>query len=157
MAKSIELIKEEGADQKQDNIVGLMGDLMSMDRELKSMMELVKKVSQSGIIEVLKALMETYGDVASVVFNEMAEPENSNFIRNLLTIYTLLSRINPDMLRKFMENLADSIQNADTNRTKPPLGLFSLGRELKDEDVSAGIRVLLSAAKGFTKKDDKPR
>jgi uncharacterized protein YjgD (DUF1641 family) len=157
MAKSIELIKEEETEQKQDNIVGLMGDLMSMDKELKSMMELVKKISQSGVIEVLKALIEKYGDVTSVVFNELAEPENSNFIRNLLTLYTLLSRINPELLRKFMENLADSIQNADTNKTKPPLGLFSLGRELRDEDISAGIRVLLSAAKGFTKKDDKPR
>jgi uncharacterized protein YjgD (DUF1641 family) len=157
MSKPIELIKEEETGTTPDSMMSILNSLMTMDRELKSLIELVQKVSQSGAIDFLKAMLEKYRDVTSVVFSELSEPENSNFIRNILTLYTLLSRVDPDILRRFMENLAQSIQSSESNRNKPPLGLLGMGREIKDPDVSAGLRVLLSAAKGFTKKDENKR
>ena len=43
-----------------------------------------------------------------------------------------------------------SITAADRLKADGPLGLLKIGSQLKDPDVSAGVRVLLSVARGFT-------
>lgn len=154
MAKQIEKISMESATAGQDNIVGLLNELMAMDKELAAILSILRKVSDSGMLEALAAMLERNGEVMSVVFNELSQKENSNFVRNLLTIYTLLSRVDPDRLRKFMKNLAKALNGADSFRNEKPLGLMTIGREMKNPDVNAGIRVLLSAARGFTAKND---
>ena len=53
-----------------------------------------------------------------------------------------------------MKNLAKALNGADSFRNEKPLGLMTIGREMKNPDVNAGIRVLLSAARGFTAKND---
>lgn len=155
MAKQIEKISLEPVSDKQDNMVGLLNDLMNMDKELAAILSILRKVSESGLLEAMTAMLERNGEVMSVVFNELSQKENSNFVRNLLTIYTLLSRVDPERLGRFMKNLSRSINAADSFSTEKPLGLMAIGREMKNPDVSAGLRVLLSAARGFTIKDDK--
>lgn len=154
MAKQIEKIILEPLGEKQDNMVGLLNDLMSMDKELAAILSILKKVSESGLLEGITAMLERNGEVMSVIFNELSQKENSNFVRNLLTIYTLLSRVDPEKLGRFMKNLSRSINGVDSFSKGKPLGLMAIGREMKNPDVSAGLRVLLSAAKGFTTKDD---
>ncbi len=154
MSKQIEKIAVESVSDKQDNMVGLLNDLMGMDRELSAVLSILKKVSESGILEGVAAMLERNGEVMSVLFNELTQKENSNFVRNILTIYTLLSRVEPERLGLFMKNLSRSLNSADSLKNEKPLGLLGIGREIKDPDVSAGIRVLLSAAKGFTAKHD---
>ena len=155
MAKQIEKISLEPVSDKQDNMVGLLNDLMNMDKELAAILAILKKVSESGLLEAMAAMLERNGEVMSVVFNELSQKENSNFVRNLLTIYNLLSRVDPERLGRFMKNLSRSINAADSFSNEKPLGLMAIGREMKNPDVSAGLRVLLSAARGFTIKDDK--
>ena len=89
MAKQIEKISLEPVSDKQDNMVGLLNDLMNMDKELAAILAILKKVSESGLLEAMAAMLERNGEVMSVVFNELSQKENSNFVRNLLTIYTL--------------------------------------------------------------------
>ena len=154
MSKAIEKIEVESSQANQDSMVAILNDLMSMDREIGSVLAILRKVTESGILEALAALIERNQEVMSVIFGELSQKENSNFVRNILTVYTLLSRIDPEKLRKFMKNLAESINESDKFRGERPLGLLSIGREIKDPDISTGIRVLLNAARGFSTKDD---
>ncbi|BAB59386.1 TVG0257960 [Thermoplasma volcanium GSS1] len=104
---------------------------------------------------MIKAIMEHKADVVGVATEEIYKEKNQNFLRNILTIYTLLSSIDSERLRKFMENAAKSIESADKLKAEGSLSLLKIGSQLKDPDVSAGVRVLLSVAKGFTKDEEK--
>ena len=149
MAKMIEEIEE---DKKSGSVSPdeLMEQIMNHASDISAVLDLIAAANRTGVIAFLKALVENHQDVTGVVVEEATSQSNMRFIRNLLSVYTVLSRIDPEKLRPFMENAADSIADADRLKADGPLGLLKIGSQLKDPDVSAGVRVLLSVAKGFT-------
>jgi len=149
MAKMIEEIEE---DKKSGSVSSdeMMEQIMNHASDISAVLDLIAAANRTGVIGFLKALVENHQDVTDVVVEEATSQSNMRFIRNLLSVYTMLSRIDPDRLRPFMENAADSITAADGLKAEGPLGLLKIGSQLKDPDVSAGVRVLLSIAKGFT-------
>ncbi len=149
MAKMIEEIEE---DKKSGSVSSdeIMEQIMNHASDISAVLDLIAAANRTGVIGFLKALVENHQDVTDVVVEEATSQSNMRFIRNLLSVYTMLSRIDPDRLRPFMENAADSITAADGLKVEGPLGLLKIGSQLKDPDVSAGVRVLLSIAKGFT-------
>ena len=149
MAKMIEEIEE---DKKSGSVSSdeMMEQIMNHASDISAVLDLIAAANRTGVIAFLKALVENHQDVTDVVVEEATSQSNMRFIRNLLSVYTMLSRIDPDRLRPFMENAADSITAADGLKVEGPLGLLKIGSQLKDPDVSAGVRVLLSIAKGFT-------
>ena len=154
MAKMIEHVETEekpGSDISEETL----GQLARHAEDISAVLELVSVARRSGILEFLKAIMERREDAAEVLVEEATRDPNMRFLRNLLSVYTLLSRVNPDKIRGFMENAAESIQSADHFREEGPLGLLKINSQLKDPDVSAGLRVMLSLAKGFTSREKK--
>ncbi|MEM0156772.1 MAG: DUF1641 domain-containing protein [Thermoplasmataceae archaeon] len=149
MAKMIEKIEENGKtgiispDEVLEQIAGHAQDISAV-------LELIAAANKTGMISFLKSLVENYQGITDVVVEEATSQSNMRFLRNLLSIYTVLSRVDPDRLRPFMENAAHSVEDADRLKAEGPLGLLKIGSQLKDPDVSAGVRVLLSMAKGFT-------
>lgn len=50
-----------------------------------------------------------------------------------------------------MENAAEEMTKGSGGEPQKPLGLLSMGSLFKDQDVSAGLRILVGTMKGFTK------
>ncbi len=154
MAKMIEHVEiDENQDSKTSD--ALLAELALHLEDISAVLDLISSARKSGVLEFLKALMERREDATEVLVEEVTSDPNMRFIRNLLSLYTLLSRVNPDRIRGFMENAAVSIQSADKFREEGGLGILKLNSMLKDPDVSAGLRVLLNLSKGFTSRDKK--
>ncbi len=149
MAKMIEKIEENG-NAETVSPEAVMEEMAGHMEDISAVLDLVAAANRSGMISFLKSLVENYRGITDVVVEEATSQSNMRFIRNLLSIYTVLSRVDPERLRPFMENAARSVEDADRLKAEGPLGLLKIGSQLKDPDVSAGIRILLSMAKGFT-------
>lgn len=116
---------------------------------------LIESMEENGLLEFLDGIARNYKHTVELITDEMSRESNRRFLTNALSIYTLLSSIDPDRLTSFVRNVASSFNAADDAREKGSVGILSLLSEMKDRDVSAGIRILLSIMKGFTseKKD----
>lgn len=154
MAKMIEEI-ESGNPKDSEISAGVLSLLAEHGEDLKAVLDLVSLARRSGLLDFLKALLERKEDATEVLVEEATKDPNMKFLRNLLSVYTLLSRIDPDRIRGFMENAADSVQSAGKFKGEGPMGILKINSQIKDPDVSAGLRVLFSLARGFTAREKK--
>lgn len=152
MAKLIEEIEKMTEDEYSSNQEQDVFKLLSEHTdELRTLFSLVKSASNSGICTLAKALMDNKGESMQDITEELAKPKNVNFIRNLMSIYSLLSNIEPDVVRGFMLNLADAVDKSPGMKGQGSMGLMALRSNMKDPDVAVGFRVLFEVAKGFTR------
>lgn len=152
MAKLIEEIEkmteEEAKDSREQDIFKILSE---HSQEIASLLDMVKAASDSGLFTILRAFMENKGESVSGITEELAKPKNVRFVRNLMSIYTLLSNIEPDIVRNFMLNLAGAVDKSSSLRDQGGMGLLALRSSMKDPDVAVGFRVLYEVAKGFTR------
>jgi uncharacterized protein YjgD (DUF1641 family) len=121
-------------------------------RSMIELMQVVKALSDSGILSIASSLLENYQDALSTITEELSDGRMENFIRNVSAVYTLLSRLPPEMVSSFMENAADEMTKGNREHPGKPMGLLSLNSLIKDPDVSSGMRILIGTMKGFTRK-----
>ena len=156
MAKLIEKIEkmteEEEKDANEQDIFKLLSE---HSEELASLLDLLKTANDSGLFTLVRALLENKGESMSGITEELAKPKNVRFVRNLMSIYTLLSNIDPDIVRNFMLNLASAVDKSLDLRDQGGMGLLALRSSMKDPDVAVGFRVLYEVAKGFTRSGNK--
>ena len=155
MAKLIEEIETNVQEESLDGTLDLATLLSKHGEEIDAFLDLVKSAKESGIFTFLKALFENKGESMSEISSELTKPQNLRFVRNLMSIYTLLSNIDPDTVRKFMLNLANAVDKSESLKDKGPMGLMALRSNMKDPDVTVGFRVLFEVAKGFTRPSTK--
>lgn len=151
MAKLIEEIEkmteEEVTVSDERDIFKLLSEHME---EIGSLLNLLKTASDSGVLTLLNGLFENKGESMQEISDELAKPKNIRFVRNLMSIYTLLSNIDPDVVRTFMLNLSSAVDRSPQLKNEGPMGLLSIRSNMKDPDVAVGFRVLFEIAKGFT-------
>lgn len=151
MAKIIEEIETNAQEEPFDEKLDLATLLSNHGEEIDAFLDLIKSAKDSGIFTLLKGLFENKGESMSEISGELTKPQNLRFVRNLMTIYTLLSNIDPETVRKFMLNLANAVDKSSNLKDKGSMGLMALRSNMKDPDVSVGFRVLFEVAKGFTR------
>ena len=150
MAKLIEEIvrmSNEDANAAESAFIAILSEHRE---EIASLLDLLRTANEGGVFTFLKAFFVNKGESLQDLTEEMARPKNVMFVRNLMTVYTLLSSINPDVVRPFMQNLASAVDNAPSFKDRGGMGLLALRSQMKDPDVTAGLRVLFEVAKGFT-------
>lgn len=153
LIEEIEKMSEEGktVDETDDGI-----ELLHQHKdEIGALLDLLKTAHESGILTILKGLFENKGPASTDLSEELAKPKNIRFVRNLMSIYTLLSNIDPDTVRVFMLNLARAVDKSGSMKERGPMGLLAMRSQMMDPDVAVGFRVLFEVAKGFTKPGDR--
>ncbi|QRF74867.1 hypothetical protein Thermo_00359 [Thermoplasmatales archaeon] len=150
MSKSISrVVDEDNVKKGEQEAINAFSEAAGRDTD--EFTRLVKALSESGLISIITSIAENYQDVLATLTEELSDTRMSNFIRNLSAIYTLLSRIPPDIVRGFVNNSADEIISGAKNGDHKSLGLLSVNSLIKDSDVSSGLRILIGMMKGFTK------
>ena len=151
MSESISrVIEDEKSTETSSDAMELM--FGKYGKSMIELMQAVKALGDSGILSIASSLLENYQDALATITEELSDGRMENFIRNVSAVYTLLSRIQPEMVRSFMENAADEMNRGNREYPGKPLGLLSLNSLIRDPDVSSGMRILVGTMKGFTKK-----
>lgn len=151
MAKLIEEIEKTNEEEvKMDEEQNVFRLLTDHSEEIGSLLSLLKSASDSGVFTLLQGLFENKGDSMQDLSEELAKPKNVRFVRNLMSIYSLLSNIDPETVRTFMLNLASAVDRSPQFRKDGPIGLMAIRSNMRNPDVAVGFRVLFEIAKGFT-------
>ena len=147
MAKMTNKIVQEQDERKEISAAGMFQRHFD---DIQSLLDLISAFKESGILSMIKSMLTQKDDVLDVVSSDLLNAENARFIQNALSIYALLSRVDPEIMRHIVLTAADAMMNADAFKKEPPLGLLRINSMLKDPDISAGIRVMLSAIGAMT-------
>ncbi|MEM0155304.1 MAG: DUF1641 domain-containing protein [Thermoplasmataceae archaeon] len=153
MSESIAEIKadEESLDEQQ--VISKL--LLESAKPISEAMAAIKALSESGILSMIASFASNYQDVLAELMDGLTDDRMENFMLNLSSIFTLLSRLPPGMVRGFMENAASEMNGGNDEKNLKPLGLLSMLSLFKDSDASAGLRILVGTMKGFTKQTRK--
>lgn len=155
MAKMIEYIGTEEEERIPDLDL-VMRDIMSRMDDIMALMELLSIMKRSGIIDLLKAVMENRNSVTEVMVDEASKRANMNFIRNALSVYTFLSGIDPDLMRNFMKNAAESISSVKISKPSEGMGIMKLYSLMKQPGTLDAIRIMLKILSGLVPEERKP-
>lgn len=147
MAKITNEIIQKHDEKKDLNVTGMIHEHFE---EIQSLLDLVSAFKLSGILNLMKAVLSQKDDVMEIVISDLLNAENTRFIQNAMSIYMLLSHVDPELMNRIAQTAAESLMNADDFKKDPPLGLLRIGSLLKDPDLSAGIRVILSVISAIT-------
>jgi uncharacterized protein YjgD (DUF1641 family) len=149
MAESIEEIRENEAAEGEDRMTPKL--IQESAGPISEAMAAIRALSESGILSMITSFASNYQDVLAELMDEITDGRMENFILNLSSIFTLLSRLPPDMVRGFMVNAATEMNSGNSGENMKPMGLLSMLSLFKDSDASAGLRILVGTMKGFTK------
>ncbi len=123
------------------------------ENAMASLARLTGAMESSGLLTMLSAFLEHYEDTLKIVVDQVSTERTSQFINNLLTIYTLLSSIDQRRLLSIINSISNALNDADKFRTQESLGLLSMLRLLKDPDVSAGLRAAFDILGSISRKE----
>ena len=148
MAERIDKIERlpEGFDDEQTRAewvdkIGKHGD--ALDDTLR----LVQALHDRGVLSLLVGMVEQSDRIARVAAKELAQPRNVQVLENLLTLYELVGRLDPESLKE---------------KPQPPLqrqrkmGLLGLWRQIRDPDVQRGLHWILDCLRGLGRALGKP-
>lgn len=155
MAKMIEEIEKKEGEYNEEIAEAYLKKVSEYSEDIDALFGLISAANKSGILTLLRSLFENKGSSMDEISDELVKPKNIRFVRNLMSIYTLLSNIDPEIVRSFMLTLAKAVDSSPDMKSEGPMGLLALRSKMRDPDVSVGMRVLFETARGFTRKAER--
>ncbi|PYB68704.1 hypothetical protein DMB44_02155 [Thermoplasma sp. Kam2015] len=121
-----------------------MTDGSEIEEWLEDVGDLIKSLKTSGILDMMRALSEKRNDIIAILSKQASEERNRRFITNLLLIYSLLSSLDPSILETVTRGISYAINHSHEQRDRGSLSLIKINSMIKDPDVAAGLRTVLS-------------
>lgn len=150
MAQPISTVKEV----EEEKIEEIEPFADRMETSLASIVKFTDAMNSSGLLPMLTSLIEHYDDTLKIIVEQISTEKTSQFINNLLTIYTLLSSIDQRRLLSIINSVSETINSVEKFRSQETLGLLSMLRMLRNPDVSAGLRATLEILGGLSRKEE---
>ncbi len=146
MAKYIESV------EKTEDLTGLLEltELISARTEqMKELISLMDAIDKSGILTLLKAILQNPDALLKTVSEEMLRDSNVRFIKNASSVYALLSKLDPDRVDRIIGNVTASFDRLGTDSSETPIGILTVIQLMKDPDISAGIKLVFDLLKSI--------
>lgn len=150
MAEPITAIEHTKIEENLEIVRSVLGEKRN-ESAIEAFSRFNLALESSGILPMLSSLLEHYNEVLKIFVEQVSTQQTSQFINNLLTIYTLLSSIDQRKLLSIMNNISQTINAADKFKEQDSLGLLSMLRLLRDPDVSAGMRAAFDIIGGLSR------
>ena len=128
----------------------MAGMITRYSSDIEKLLEIVSVANRTGLLDLLESIMLHKDDVLQIATEEVNSARNNRFIQNSLSMYTLLSGLDPEIVRPMIENTAKSLSNMESLKSAQQGGLSKIISDFRDPNVLAGMRVLLSIMKGIT-------
>ena len=114
-----------------------------------NLLKTIKNLNDSGFLSLVNAMSVNYKYIIDTFSEQFNSDTTKNSLTNVMSVFDLLSKLDPDMMVSLMNRLGDSINNAG----KPESGgLMSIVRMMNSSDVAGPISVLLKILAGMSEK-----
>ena len=142
MSKPIEYVETE-----EDKLPAMIPD--EYKESFNSLLKTIKSLNDSGFLTLVNAMSVNYKYIIDTFSEQFNSDTTKKSLTNVMSIFDLLSKLDPDMMVSLMNRLGNSINNAG----KPESGgLMSIVRMMNSSDVAGPISVLLKILAGMSEK-----
>ena len=142
MSKPIEYIETE-----EEKMPAMIPD--EYKESFSNLLKTIKNLNDSGFLSLVNAMSVNYKYIIDTFSEQFNSDTTKKSLTNVMSVFDLLSKLDPDMMVSLMNRLGDSINNAG----KPEAGgLMSIVRMMNSSDVAGPISVLLKILAGMSEK-----
>ena len=114
-----------------------------------NLLKTIKSLNDSGFLTLVNAMSVNYKYIIDTFSEQFNSDTTKKSLTNVVSVFDLLSKLDPDMMVSLMNRLGDSINNAGKPETG---GLMSIVRMMNNSDVAGPISVLLKILAGMSEK-----
>ena len=142
MSKPIEFI--ENGEENDSPVIA-----EEFQEGFNNLLKTIKNLNDSGFLSLLNAISANYKYIIDTFSEQFNSDSTKKSLTNIMSVFDLLSKLDPDMMVNVMSRLGDSINNTG----KPSAsGLIGLARMMHRSDVAEPISILLKILAGTSEK-----
>ena len=142
MSKPIEYIEEK--ETEEDSLIP-----DEYRESLGSFLKTIKNLNDSGFLALVNAMAANYKFIMDTFSDQFNSDTTKKSVTNIMSIFDLLSKLDPDVTVNLMNRLGDSINSAGKIQDK---GLMDIMRMLNDKTVAGYITLILKIISGLQEK-----
>ncbi|MCL4453984.1 MAG: hypothetical protein M1317_07810 [Candidatus Thermoplasmatota archaeon] len=142
MSKPIEYIEEK--EMEEDSLIP-----DEYRESLGSFLKTIKNLNDSGFLTLVNAMAANYKFIMDTFSDQFNSDTTKKSVTNIMSIFDLLSKLDPDVTVNLMNRLGDSINSAGKLQDK---GLMDIMRMLNDKTVAGYITLILKIISGLQEK-----
>lgn len=142
MSKPIEYIEEK--ETEEDSLIP-----DEYRESLGSFLKTIKNLNDSGFLTLVNAMAANYKFIMDTFSDQFNSDTTKKSVTNIMSIFDLLSKLDPDVTVNLMNRLGDSINSAGKLQDK---GLMDIMRMLNDKTVAGYITLILKIISGLQEK-----
>ncbi len=142
MSKPIEYIEEK--ETQEDSLIP-----DEYRESLGSFLKTIKNLNDSGFLTLVNAIAANYKYIIDAFSDQFNSDTTKKSLTNIMSVFDLLSKLDPDMTVNMMNRLGDSINNAGEFQNR---GLMDIMRMLNDKTVAGYITLILKILSGLQEK-----
>ena len=142
MSKPIEYIEEKEA--QKDSLIPY-----EYRESLGFFLKTIKNLNDSGFLTLVNAMAANYKFIMDTFSDQFNSDTTKKSLTNIMSLFDLLSKLDPDMTVNLMNRLGDSINSAGELENK---GLMDVMRMLNDKTVAGYITLILKILSGLEEK-----
>ncbi|MCL6633714.1 MAG: DUF1641 domain-containing protein [Alicyclobacillus herbarius] len=156
MARPINNVKRIEPTQLERNQEALqeLGESIAKHQDaLQSLLTLIADLENSGVLEMLHALLNSKEKIASIVLDQVLKPSVLNTVKNGMTAMGTVSKIDPEELGLLMEAVVTGLhQGQESLKSKGKVGVFDLVKASRDPGVKRALGFMLGFLQGMGEK-----
>lgn len=153
MARPITQIEPRPVDpvkQRNDKKNELIDAMLERKASIETLMDLVGKLEDRGILDLLNGLVGKGDKVLGVAMHELNKPGVSDTLDHLMNLGALISKVETKKLAGLADRINKGIEMAETAaESGEKTSLFDLLAALKDPDVNRAVTTLIGFLKGL--------
>ena len=142
MSKPIEYIEEK--ETEEDSLIP-----DEYRESLGSFLKTIKNLNDSGFLTLVNAMAANYKFIMDTFSDQFNSDTTKKSVTNIMSIFDLLSKLDPDVTVNLMNRLGDSINSAGKLQDK---GIMDIMRMLNDKTVAGYITLILKIISGLQEK-----
>ncbi|MFB5191288.1 DUF1641 domain-containing protein [Alicyclobacillus fastidiosus] len=120
---------------------------------IKSLLAVVQDLYDSGVLEMMHALLNSKEKVASIALEQILKPSVLNTIKNAMTACSMVSKIDPEQLSTLVDALVVGLRRGQDNvESGKRVGVLQLAKTLRNSDVNRTFALLLGVLEGMGQK-----
>lgn len=143
MAKPVTLVPKQH-NAHEDLPAKLQAAELEHADAILSAYDLLQTLDDQGVLDILRGLASTSGDIAERASGALNTPEAIRAMRNLIAASKVIAGIDPDLLHRLSSSVADAMEKNENADATPP-SLWAIFRKARSENSRRALSAAVDA------------
>jgi uncharacterized protein YjgD (DUF1641 family) len=161
MAKAIKHIEKQTPNpiEEQTQALSQLLEATAQSKEaLVVFLDILQELHNAGLLDIVQGLLKTRHRVGRIAVQQMDQPSMHRMMKNGVIAMQFLGKLDPKQIESILGGFEKGLKKLqETNQEDKHLGLWGIGKTLRDPNVSASLTAMLGFLQGmgeeFTKEN----